>query len=58
MPSEKLWGGGGGGGQKQGPVMNLQWKYLHPLLAGEGCHRDRAPAGLHVFALVDATFKV
>ncbi len=35
----------------------LWWKCLHSLLAGECCQCHGAPAGLQVFALVDATFK-
>ena len=49
MPSEAFGGSEGRGNE-------LWWKYLHSLLAGECCQCHGAPAGLQVFALVDATF--
>lgn len=42
--------------RQRGPGNELWWKYLHSLLAGECCQCHGAPAGLQVFALVDATF--
>lgn len=39
------------------PADEARWKYLHCLLAGERCQCHGAPAGLQVFALVDAAVK-